>query len=143
MYNSPESLSLGNNIDKKIEDKFNDPNFIRQVANKIRLPFIVFDENNKYIIELGGEEYIESIKINKNEKKEINDIIVNSKMFLNTPPILQNIGGQMQFYEPQRIGQKGWQFKAFSFDYVVSDYSGTPPPLIFKLDIIPILGSGQ
>jgi len=37
------------------------------------------------------------------------------------PPILQNLGWQIQLYEPERIGERGWKYKAYSIaGYMVS-----------------------
>ena len=62
---------LGSNIDKQIDAKLNDPKFIKEVADKIRLPFIIFDENERVTVNSGAEEYIDSVHVTK---KTITDI---------------------------------------------------------------------
>ncbi len=146
---------ISNNVGKEIDAKLNDPKFIKEVADKVRLPFLIFDSNKKYICDTGDGKYIESIQIVKEgrnvsvdltkppnqqeESEEVQEIIVTSKMFLVMPPILQNLGGQMQFYEPERIAERGWKYKAFPERVAVfGRLSKEPPPsLLFKLDIIP------
>jgi hypothetical protein len=146
-------------VNDKINDRFNDPRFVKQVAEQIRLPFIIFDERGTYICDTGSSKYIASIHIipcpksvsssnltippcDQQNMKEIREIIITSNIFLVTPPILQNLNGQLQFYEPVRTGKRSFKYKAFyPFEHVVTlgaPRNPPPPPsLLFKLDVIP------
>ena len=60
-------------IDKKIDDKINNPNFIKKLANEARLPFLIFDENNKILADYGAYQYLKKIVLLKNERNEYLD----------------------------------------------------------------------
>jgi len=63
-------LLFYNSINSKIEDKINDPSFVKKVASEIQLPFFIFDENERIIYDNNAYNLINSIKVEK-EKKEI------------------------------------------------------------------------
>ncbi len=59
------SIHLNNSINKKIEEKLNDHIFIKRLASEIRLPFIIFDENERYLVNTDYNRIIEKIEIKK------------------------------------------------------------------------------
>jgi hypothetical protein len=139
---------LSNSIDKQIEAKFSDPKFIKEVADKIRLPFVIFDENERVTVNSGAEEYIDSVLVTKKTitdntvqpYKIIDTIKVKCKSFMSTSPVLQCITGRMQFYDAKRVDEKDWIFTVYhggQFIVTESLSQGEPPPELFKLDIIP------
>ncbi len=131
----PETVSF---IDKRFENNVKNPEFVRMVADKVRLPFIIFDENGTFLNNSGGEDYVEAIKITRKPNKYVDEITVIGKRFLNSAPILQNIDGKIQFYDGKRVDQKNWKFKAFQYTYLVTESSPKDePPYRFKLEIIP------
>ena len=95
-------IQLNSSIDKKIEIKLKDPEFIRMVANEVRLPFVVFDENNSIIIDNGAMNHIEKIKIKKEDRLEVSEIIISPKKYLAVAPILENLDAYMAFENPIR-----------------------------------------
>ena len=126
------------NIDKKIQQQINNPDFIKKVAEQVRLPFIIFDENETFLNNSGGEEYIEEIKIKKKDDGDIDEIIVVCKKFLESSPIIQSIDEKILFHPPERAEQKNWRFKAFQHTYIITEGDqGTKPPGRFKIEIIP------
>ena len=126
-------------INKRIEAQLRNPEFVKKVAEQVRLPFIIFDENNTELVNSGGEDYVVNFKVNVDDDGEFKDIMVTTKVFLNIPPMLQNLDGKIQFYNPERIGQRDWKFRAFYHRYVIDEYNANkkPPPMRFRLDIIP------
>ena len=126
-------------IDKKMERQINNPAFIKKVAEQVRLPFIIFDENERFLHDSGGTKYVESIKITRKENKveDIDEIIVVCKEFLDSAPILQSIDGTIQFHDAERADQKSWKFKAFHASALLLESSETKPPERFKLEFIP------
>lgn len=102
---------LISSLDKKMEEKISDPNFIKQLAKEIRLPFLIFDENNVVLSDVGGYELLESFEIIKNEKGDISEIRITPKSYLATAPILEIIGTNMNFLEPKRIENISWLFE--------------------------------
>lgn len=103
--------SIISSLDKKIEAKISDPNFIKKLAKEIQLPFLVFDENNVVLSDVGGYELLESFEVIKNEKGDISAIRITPKSYLAMAPILENIGTNMNFLEPKRIENISWLFE--------------------------------
>jgi|SRR5208337_1297546 len=139
---------FSNDIDKRIEQKVSNPLFVKQIAEQIRLPFIIFDENERVTVNSGAEEYIDSINVTKKTitdrltqpYKIIDTITVECKKFLLISPVLQCITSGMPFYDAKRVGQKGWIFNVYHGGSAITDHplsQGEPPPELFKLDIIP------
>lgn len=62
---------LTSSIDKKIKNQINNPDYIRKVAEQVRLPFIIFDENERFLNVSGAEDYVEKIKVSKNEENDV------------------------------------------------------------------------
>jgi hypothetical protein len=129
---------LSSDIDKRIEAQLKSPEFVKKVAEQVRLPFIIFDENDRVLVNSGGEDYIESISVSNDDSINI-QIVVLTKRFLHIAPLLQNLDGKMQFYDPERIGQNGWKFKSFEHGYIIDHTNENliPPPRRFRLEIIP------
>lgn len=139
---------LSSNIDKQIEVKFNDPVFISRVAEQVRLPFIIFDENERVTVNSGAEEYVESVKVVRKtitgrttEPFEIiGTIKIVCKKFLLTQPVIQCLTSGVAFHDAKRVGQRDWEFTVYHGGQALTDSplsQGDPPPELFKLDIIP------
>ena len=126
------------NIDKKIEQQINNTDYIKKVAEQVRLPFIIFDENETFLNNSGGEEYVEEIRITKKVDGDVDEIIVVCKKFLESSPIIQSIDEKIFFHQPERAEQKNWKFNAFQYTYFTAKGDqGTKPPSRFKIEIIP------
>ncbi|MHB8770206.1 MAG: hypothetical protein ACYC7J_04340 [Syntrophales bacterium] len=95
-------IQLNSSIDKKIEEKLKNPEFIQMIAREVRLPFVVFDENNSIIVDSGAMDYIEKIEIKKEDRQEVSEIIISPKKYLAVPPILENLDAYMAFEMPTR-----------------------------------------
>ena len=105
---------LINSLDSKLEEKISDPNFVKKVAAEVRLPFLIFDENNKVLANVGGFELLESFKVIKNGKGELTEIQITPKTFLSVAPILESIGANINFLEPHREKTIDWHYKVDS-----------------------------
>jgi len=132
-------IQIHSSIDRKIEAKFQDPVFIRGVASEVRLPFLVFDEENRYLADTGASELIENIKIAK-DGSDIKEIIVTPKKLLPIAPILESYDGDTEFDEPQRGTEFDWVYKAIVPEtaWAKTYPSGKPPKKRFKLQIIEV-----
>ncbi len=131
---------MSNSIEKQIQKQMNDPDFIKKVAEKVRLPFIIFDEDATYLNNSGGEEYIESIQVTKKDNGDIDEIVIICKKFLESAPIIQSIDEQIQFHQPERTKQTSWKVTAFQDgqNITIGRIEKGPRPLNrFKIEIIP------
>lgn len=95
-------VHFNSSIDKKIETKFKDPEFIQMVVDKVRLPFVIFDENNSIIVDSGAMDHIEKILIKKEDRQEVSEIIISPKKYLSIAPIIENLDANMAFENPIR-----------------------------------------
>jgi len=132
-------IQIHSSIDKKIEAKFKDPVFIRSVASEVRLPFLVFDEENRYLADAGASELIENIKIAK-DGRDIKEIIVTSKKLLPIAPILESYDADTEFDEPQRGREFDWVYKTILPEtaWAKTYPPGKSPKKRFKLQIIEV-----
>jgi len=112
-------LIMQSRIDKKIDDKINDPNFIKKLANEARLPFLIFDENNKILADYGAYQHLTKIIILRNEKNKLIEIRISPKQFMNIAPIIENINGRLDFREPERVEEIDWLIKIVNISYIV------------------------
>lgn len=132
---------MNDSINKRIERTINDPKFIKKVADDIRLPFLIFDENERYLIDNGASKIIEKIKVVKENGKAIKKIVVSPNRLLPIAPILMSFDGEPEFEEPQKGEKFDWVYTVIerdSWGYA----SGKPPVKRFRLEIIDISNKG-
>ena len=131
-------IHVNRSIDKKIETKFNNPEFLRKVANIARLPFVIFDEDESIIIDTGAMNYIEKIEVKKGQRQQVSEIIVSPKKYMPVAPILESLDIEIEFDEPTRGQEFDLVYKtveiatAFAKTYA----SGKRPKRRFRLQII-------
>src|SRR5271157_5160297 len=83
-------LQLNGSINEKIENKLKDPEFISKVADEVRLPFVIFDEDDSIIVDTGTMSIIDKISINKKDGRYLSEIIITPKKYLAIAPILES-----------------------------------------------------
>jgi hypothetical protein len=115
------------------------PNFIKKVADDIRLPFLIFDKKGTFHSESGkATAYIEKIEPIY-ENKRFSGFIVYPKEFLKEAPILQAINNDFQFTLPKKINTLNWKYRIPEFEgtgFMDSGKYDEPPAVLFKLEII-------
>lgn len=131
-------IQLNSSIEKKIENKLNDPEFIRKVTNIVRLPFVIFDEDESIIIDTGAMNYIERIEVKKDQRQEVSEIIVSPKRYMPVAPILESLDIEIEFDEPTRGQKFDLVYKAVDIATAFGKTyaSGKPPKRRFRLQII-------
>jgi hypothetical protein len=130
------ALLLIGSIDRKFDEKVRDPNFIRKVADEVRLPFVIFDENNKILADSGAYQYLNKINVLRNEKNEVTAIRITPKQFMNAAPIIENINGDLDFSEPERAEEIDWLIRIKPGRALLALESSQEPIKKFKLTII-------
>jgi len=95
-------VQLSSSIEKKIENKINDKVFIRKVANEVRLPFMIFDEEKSILADIGAMDHIDAIEVRKGKRQEVSEIIVSPKRFMAVAPILESFDPRIEFEDPVR-----------------------------------------
>jgi hypothetical protein len=129
-------LLIVGDVDKRVEQKIRDPEFIRKVALEIRLPTVIFDENDRILFDSGAMEYIEAIHINKHPEKGLTDISITPKKFMPIPPILTPLTDGISFHDPIRVGKLDWQYKSEVKSVLLLQGSGEKLPMKFRLEVI-------
>jgi len=130
-------IQVNSSVDKKIEEKLQDANFIRKVAVEVRLPFLIFDEDRRYLADTGASEWIQTIKITK-DGRSIKEIIITPKRFLPVPPVIESYDTDIEFEEPQQGEEFTWIYKTIlpEMTWARTYPSGMPPRKRFKLQVI-------
>ncbi len=127
------ALLLSSSINSRIEEKVNDPNFIRKIASEIRLPFLIFDEEKRYLYDDGALDIIENIEIVR-DGRDIKQIVITPKRFLAVAPIMESLDPEVQFEDPERGKGLNWIYKT---NLPEMAWGRTKPPKKrFKLQII-------
>lgn len=131
-------VRLNSSIEKKIENKLNDPEFIRKVADIVRLPFVIFDEDESIIIDTGAMNYIERIEVKKEQRQDVSEIIVSPKKYMPVAPILESLNIEIEFDEPTRGQGFDLVYKTVDIATVFAKTygSGRPPKRRFRLQVI-------
>lgn len=131
-------LQLNSSIDKKIENKLKDGEFISKVAREVRLPFLIFDEEKSIIVDVGAMNHIDSIEIHKGERQEVSEIIISPKKFMAVAPILESLDAQIEFENPIKGNKFDFIFKRVKMDTVWGNTyeSGKPPKRKFRLQLV-------
>ncbi len=130
---------MNDSFDKRIEAAVNHPDFVKRVAEEIRLPFLIFDKNGTFQTESGGATaHIDKIEP-LYEDERFSGFILYPKHFLSAPPILQGINNDFQFASAKRVNTIDWKYRIPEFEGCVWTDSGTydeKPAVLFKLEII-------
>jgi hypothetical protein len=136
-------ISLDSKIDKKVEEKFKDPVFINKLAEEIKFPFVIFDEDNSVVVDTGAMSIIEKITINKKDGKEISDIIITPKKYLAIAPILESLNPDIAFLDPIRGNKFDFIYKKLEVENAwANTYKTKPPKSKFRIQVI-ILPKGN
>jgi hypothetical protein len=130
-------IHFNSSIDKKIENKFKDPEFISKVADEVKLPFVIFDENNTIVVDNGAMNIIDKISINKKDHGDISEIIITPKKYLAIAPILESLDPKIEFQDPIRGNKFDFIYKkAYKAIVWTNTYASTPPKSKFRIQVI-------
>ena len=124
------------NLDKTITNKIKDPEFVKTIIEEVRIPFLIFDENNNYVVDGGAAKLIKEIVISK-DGRDITNISLTMKNKMNIAPILTSLSGSDQFFPATPKEESGWEYRALKYTMVWADTTAEAPPAkLFKLDIL-------
>jgi hypothetical protein len=130
-------IQLNRSIDKKIETMLSDPEFLRKVANKVMLPFVIFDEDNSIVVDTGAMRIIDEISIKRADRNEVSEIIVSPKKYLAVAPILESLDPKIEFQYPIKGDKFDFIYKRVELATVwANTYASKPPKSRFRLQVI-------
>lgn len=127
---------LNNRIIKVVEDRINEPEFVMRVAERIKRPKLILDQNGSILIDDGAMKYIKSIKVHIGDSNEPERIVVSPNLHLQVAPLLESI--DVDFYIEARRGEKfDWVYTLGSIKRMALTGSADPPAQKrFRLEII-------
>lgn len=119
-----------------VEDRIKEPEFILRVAEEIRKPTAIFDQNESVLIDDGAMKYIKSIKVRIGDGNEPDRIVVSPNLHLQVAPLLESL--DVDFYIEAKRGEKfDWVYTLGSIQRIVFESSADPPAQKrFRLEII-------
>jgi hypothetical protein len=126
-------FSLDAFVDTRISYKLRDPEVVRKIAYLIR-PSLIFDQNGNFVIDNGAGQFIKDISVEKNQKGEVQKVIVSPKESLNIQPLLTCLNGTIYFSATRQ--KADWIFQVVGPDYLVFESSKAPEKYLFELKIV-------
>jgi len=130
-------FAVNSYIDNQIENKLKAPEFISKVADEVKLPFVIFDENNSIIVDNGAMNIIDKISINKKDHGDISEIVITPKKYLAIAPILESLDPKIEFQDPIRGNKFDFIYKkAYKAVVWTNTYASTPPKSKFRIQVI-------
>lgn len=125
------------NIEKTITDKLNDPSFKKQIAEQVRIPFLIFDENETYLADDGASNLIKKIKVIKN-REQISKVVLSLNKKTKVAPILICLNDNVPFFQGTPLKESDWEFRALQYNLVEVNASAAekPPAKLFKVEIL-------
>jgi len=129
-------IGLNGHIEGIVEKKISDPEMIEKVKAQIR-PMVVFNQNDSILVDTGGMQYIESIRVILDQKKETpQEIIITPKIYLAVAPILESFDDDFVItYERGKEFQ--WIYKLGAINRMLYEGSATRSGVNrFRLEII-------
>jgi len=130
------TLLMKSSIDRKIEEKLREPSFIKKLADQVKLPFLIFDENKKILADYDAYKYLKKIDVLRNEKGVLTSIRITPKQFMNAAPIIKNINGDLNLSEPERAEEIDWVIHVKPGPALLALESHKEPIKKFKLTIL-------
>jgi hypothetical protein len=130
-------FAVNSYIDNQIENKLKAPEFISKVADEVKLPFVIFDENNSIVVDNGAMNIIDKISINKADNRNISEIIITPKKYLAIAPILESLDPKIAFQDPIRGNKFDFIYRRVNMAVVwTNTYASTPPKSKFRIQVI-------
>lgn len=124
-------------VENKVEQIVNSEAFEKNLISKIH-PYIIFNENNSILNDVGGMKYIDYVKVFKGlNKYSTSDsipikIVVKPKVLLSSPPLIECLDhGDIYIFTPRRGEGFLWIYKI-----ELQQYDTPRKTNRFKLEII-------
>ena len=132
-------------IDKRITKAVSDPLFLKSLAERVRLPFVIIDEQGVWRHEENAASILERIDVTRGKQGTIESIIVVPRAPLTVAPILEAMNFDGPFAEPTREAPYSWRYWPAETDYeafhVRSEKAPDPEKRLVKLIKVTIIPS--
>lgn len=128
-------LYLRSDIKNEIRERLKDKDVVDAIVKEIKPLFIIFNDKGKVIFNNGCEDYIEfdsiGIKIENGQSK----IVIKTKVYLKSAPIVTSLDSDMYFYTANQVSTYQWEFPTLGPSWMIFSDDTDPPPARFKLEI--------
>ncbi len=113
-------IQTNSSIDRKIDAKLKDPEFIQKVAREAKLPFVIFDNKGAVLIDQGAMRFIEAIdvELNKDQMPYPKRIIIHPKQHLSYAPLLITLESDLANISSSRGKKYDW---IYTLDYFMTN----------------------
>lgn len=126
-------LGINTYLDRKIESRVSDPEFIRTIAAQVR-PAVIFDSNGSILADLGAMQYFDEILVNLPlVHGKPGAIVLKPKILLTFPPEITGMGGAQIYPAARRGAGLTWRYE---IDDVILMKGEVPKPYQFRLEVI-------
>jgi len=127
-------IAADNYINNKVEEKITDTAYIHKLAKVLR-PFSIFDIQGTITYDHGGENFIEKITVEK-EKDDIKRITIQTKKYLQNPPVLIYVGHDNYAYISKRVNTNMWEYNLSSYNLLIDGTTGGKIEPFFIIEIM-------
>ncbi len=108
-------------IEYRVQSSVNSPEFLDNLSRRIR-PYVIFDENESILVDMGGMDYLERIEVRKDKDGGFGPrtIIVTPKEHLAQAPLVERVGaGDIDFKSRRGKGHQ-WIYECYINEYSAS-----------------------
>ena len=124
----------------RIDKKINDESYLSKISKTMR-PYLIFDENEKYIYDHGALDHIENIEIVKHTDKDeilVEKIILTLKKYYQTAPLIECIGPLSYSFKSEKGSKTTWIYIPTSSGLMLwpEEEDDEQDPSIFKIEIL-------
>jgi len=129
-------IALNVYVEGIVEKKISEPDMIEKVKAQIR-PMVVFNQNESILVDTGGMQYIESIRVILDQEKDTpEEIIITPKIYLAVAPILESFDDDFVITS-ERGKEFQWIYKLGAINRMSFEDSATRSGVNrFRLEII-------
>lgn len=119
-------------LNTKVDERVNDPEFIRKVATQVR-PSVIFNHNGSILADLGAMQFVDKIEVSgfPTDLLEKLNVIVYPKLHLPYPPLIESVDSSSWFISSKR--GVGYQW---SYELNLSSSEQDPKEFILRMEII-------
>jgi hypothetical protein len=113
-------------IIRVVEDRIKEPEFVLRVAEEIKKPTAIFDQDGSILVDDGAMNYIKSIKVYIGDANEPERIVISPHQHLQVAPLLESL--DVDFYIEVKRGDKfDWMYTLRTIKRLALMGSADPP----------------
>lgn len=125
-------IQTNSSIDKKIEKKLKDPEFIQMIVKEARLPSVIFDNHGSVLLDQGAMRFIEDINVELDKGGVYpTQIVIHPKQHLPYAPLLTTLDVDLANISSKRGKKYDW---VYTIEYISTN--SERKTLRYRLELI-------